>query len=391
MGNFIYKRWLLFSVAWLSSFLLLLILMNNTNHTFFTLITIIFIAISIYLVYVFVRHQKMELNKYLQTLNYRIKNAGDNALKSLPIGIILYDRQGVISWYNSFIQQMISNKKGIGQQIDELFPDLKQILDNKSTGEYSFKEKVYNVEHDETERLFYFQDVTELQALKQCIYEDRLVIGFVHLDNLDEVEHVLSDQEENHVITNVYNSILKWGAAYNFSIKKLDADKLLLIMLNKTLQQLIQAKFDILDTVREVNKKSKIPITLSIGLSSEGTESVTLAQNAQNALEIAMARGGDQVAVRKQNKVLFFGGKTNALEKRTRVKARMISSAISNLLQESEWVIIMGHANTDMDSLGAAIGTSWFQSPYRLSFYIGQSVPAHEELWALLYLGEEET
>jgi c-di-AMP phosphodiesterase-like protein len=130
----------------------------------------------------------------------------------------------------------------------------------------------------------------------------------------------------------------------------------------QTLEELIQNRFDILDLVREQTRQHKIPITLSIGITNVGINMVDRSNHAQAALQVALARGGDQAAVQGKERVKFFGGKTNAMEKRTRVRARVISGSLGKMIDDSRQVLVMGHKDPDMDALGAAIGMLRFAS-----------------------------
>jgi c-di-AMP phosphodiesterase-like protein len=162
------------------------------------------------------------------------------------------------------------------------------------------------------------------------------------------------------LLSNVSGAISKWALEHDITLKRIDTDKMFFVAKYQSLRKLMKTRFDILDVVREMTRQNKIPITLSIGASSVGETMVERAQNAQAALDIALARGGDQAAVQEKERIIFYGGKTNAVEKRTRVRARVISHAMSNLIRDSKRVIVMGHTQPDMDALGAAIGVVKF-------------------------------
>ncbi|MEN9406033.1 MAG: hypothetical protein RLZ12_317 [Bacillota bacterium] len=346
----------------------------------------VFLALLFYAIYYFEAGQTKELNRYRSTLKFRVKSAGNFMLTGFPVGALLYDRAGVIEWHNYLVKKMLGDGKVTGKIIWELLPELKNFLTEGASDRLKVAERFYRVYHHASERLLYFLDETREEELEREVENNRLVLGFINLDNLDEAEHGLSDHEEGRIATKIYNAILDWGATYKMSIKKLDADRLLLLTKNEVLKKLIATKFDILDRVREMTKKSKVPITLSIGISSKKVGVCAKLEQAQSALDIAMARGGDQAAVHQEDKVIFLGGKTNAVEKRTRVRARMVSAAISNLVQESTWVLIMGHVHTDMDALGAAVGMCKFvkENGARPYIVVGDINPSIERMVALL-------
>lgn len=176
------------------------------------------------------------------------------------------------------------------------------------------------------------------------------------MDNFEEAGQGLTDQNRTLLLSNVTGAITRWAEKHDICLRRLDSDKFFLILRRETLDAVIRSRFEILDEVREMTRHNPIPITLSIGVSTVGQALLERAENAQGALEIALARGGDQAVVQSGERMLFFGGKMVAVEKRTRVRARVISHALGNLIRDSERVLIMGHAKPDMDAMGAAIG-----------------------------------
>ncbi|TCS95505.1 c-di-AMP phosphodiesterase-like protein [Hazenella coriacea] len=342
-------------------FLLIVISLLSTYTWVFGIIGfVIFIGLAIFL-YRAEKAFRKDFTDYILTLTHRIKKAGQSAVEQLPTGVLLYDRNGFIEWLNPFAQRMAVRDKVIGLKVDEVFPELKHV---EVDGEHPFvihiDDKTYEVIHYQDERLYFFRDITVLDQLQRKYENEQVVLGFLHLDNIDEAGQGLTDQEEALLISNVSSAISKWALENNISIKRIETDKMFFVTQQSTLTQMIKTKFDILDAVRELTRHNKIPITLSIGVSRIGETMTERSQNAQAALDIALARGGDQAAVQEEERVVFFGGKSNAVEKRTRVRARVISHAMRNLIRDSKRVVVMGHKQPDMDALGSAIGVVKF-------------------------------
>ncbi|MDN4592573.1 DHH family phosphoesterase [Polycladomyces subterraneus] len=300
---------------------------------------------------------RQEFSQYVLTLSKRVKGATQEAIDHLPVGILLYDRERRIEWHNPFVRDMIQKEELIGTSLDELLPVLK-LAEKKEGGPFTVEigGRSFEVIHQRKERLYYFRDVTRLAKLQERYEQERVVIGLMHLDNFDEAGQGMNDQERTLLLTEVTGAISRWALKYDISLRRYDTDRFLLILEQRGLDRLMKSRFDILDEVREKTRHNKIPITLSIGLAVTGDTMIERTQNAQAALDIALARGGDQAAVHNGERIVFFGGKTNAVEKRTRVRARVISHALGNLIRDSERVLIMGHTEPDMDALGAAIG-----------------------------------
>src|SRR5206468_857968 len=139
-------------------------------------------------------------------------------------------------------------------------------------------------------------------------------------------------------------------------LRRMSSDRYLILMDNRGLKALEQSRFEILDEVRDITIENKLPLTLSIGIAAGTTSLTELGQWAQLSLDMALGRGGDQAAVKVGERLSFYGGRSNAIEKRTRVRARVISHALRDLIKDCDKVMIMGHRVPDMDSIGAAIG-----------------------------------
>ena len=183
------------------------------------------------------------------------------------------------------------------------------------------------------------------------------LFAVIFLDNYDDLTQGMDDSTKSN-LNNLVTSILnKWAQDNGVFLKRVSSDRYIGVFNEHILQHLEKGKFAILDEVRELTAKQNVSLTLSIGVGTGVSSLPELGALAQSSLDLALGRGGDQVAIKQSNgKVKFFGGKTNPVEKRTRVRARVISHALKELVLESEKVIIMGHKNPDMDAIGASIG-----------------------------------
>ena len=188
------------------------------------------------------------------------------------------------------------------------------------------------------------------------------------VDNYDEIVKRAIPEEKLELITNIEKEILDWANRTGGLIVKTDNDSFIYIFEQQYLSEFEKEKFDILDRVKKLN--NKVQITLSIAVSNEGKTNYEKYKSALTAMDIVLGRGGDQAVVRKDGKYKFYGGTTLELEKRTKVKARTIAHSISNLIAESENVIVMGHTNIDIDAIGSAIGMCKFAKSLGKECYI---------------------
>lgn len=299
---------------------------------------------------------RADLQRYIETLSHRVKKAGDEVLNEMPIGILLHSEDKKIEWFNPSMVKITGKEALSGQNLLDIVPQLADLAPGKKQIDITYNKRVYEVLVRPEERLLYFKDVTEYRELQLRYNQEKVVLAIIHLDNLDEVSQVMDDQSRSLILANVTGAINEWAHKHKIYMRRFASDKFLALLDEGTLHQLLDTRFDILDVVREMTAKNKIPITLSIGVGAGDEEFLKLGEMAQSSLDIALGRGGDQAAVKQGEKMTFYGGKSNAVEKRTRVRARVISHALRDLILESDEVLIMGHKFPDMDAIGASIG-----------------------------------
>ena len=212
----------------------------------------------------------------------------------------------------------------------------------------------------------YFVDETEIVNLKSDYNNSQICVGIAMIDNYEEILQRTSGEEQVQLFSQIEKKLYDWASEYKCLVIKVERDTFIWICEQKYLEKIEESKFNILDIIKEINVSNKIQSTLSMAVSTEGDSNYEKYQSAKNAIDIALGRGGDQVVIRKNGKYTFFGGRTQELEKRTRVKARSVASALEELIQESENVVVMGHTNSDIDALGSALGI------YRLAKTLGK-------------------
>jgi c-di-AMP phosphodiesterase-like protein len=299
-----------------------------------------------------------EIENYISTLSYRVKKVGEEALMGMPIGIMLINDELYIEWTNSFLASCFGEDTLVGRSLydvaEQLVPLMKQETHAEVMDLYGRKFKVI-IRREE--RLLYFFDITEQVEIEKKYEEEKTVLGVIFLDNYDDVTQGMDDQTKSQLNSQVTSILNRWANDYGLFLKRTSSDRFVAVLNESILQQLEKNKFAILDEVREQTMKNNVPLTLSIGIGTGAPSLPELGALAQSSLDLALGRGGDQVAIKQMNgKVKFYGGKTNPMEKRTRVRARVISHALKELVTESDKVLIMGHKYPDMDAIGASIG-----------------------------------
>jgi cyclic-di-AMP phosphodiesterase len=355
---FIEKRSIRYPFYGLIGITVVLLIVLAYYNWILSLVGLFLIIPPLYYMLVIDSSQRKEMEDYISTLSYRVKRVGEEALMEMPIGIMLINDDYFIEWTNPFLSSYFDADTLIGKSLyeiaDTLIPVIKQEV---GTEIITLHGRKFRVILKSEEKLLYFFDVTEQKEIEKLYHDERTVIAVIFLDNYDELTQGMDDQMRGSINNMVTSTLNKWAQDNGIFLKRISSERFIAVFNEAILQLLEKEKFTVLDEVREMTSKQNISFTLSIGVGA-GTPSLPeLGVLAQSSLDLALGRGGDQVAIKHPNgKVKFFGGKTNPVEKRTRVRARVISHALKDLITASDKVIIMGHKNPDMDSIGSSIG-----------------------------------
>ncbi len=312
-----------------------------------------------------------EITKYIETLTFNIDCATKDTLLNFPMPLVLAELDGTTVWYNSSFKGIFQNDTFQEETVAGLVSDLKpQMMEGDSiniSSEITINNRHYSVlgnlvKLDDSNNeesvivMLYLVDNTELIDEKKKFEDNKNTVGLVVIDNYDDLMQSMEDAVRQQLLAEIDKKVTSWISHTGGVLKKFERDKYLCIFAFKYLHELEEKRFEILETVKEINLGNKIPVTLSIGL---GINAPTIVENLQNAnacIDIALGRGGDHVVIKDGDNFRFFGGRTRELEKRTRVKARVIAYALRGLIDQAPSVLIMGHENADIDCLGAALG-----------------------------------
>ncbi|MGE5328440.1 MAG: DHH family phosphoesterase [Deltaproteobacteria bacterium] len=313
---------------------------------------------------------KKEILSYIKALSVNMNFSSKDALQNFPLPILVAEETGEIIWYNSLFSTLVEENKKTEVIKDTLIKILEQ-NDTQSTKNINInawiEDKYYlifgNIVKTDNNKgkskyiwVLYFLEETENKNVMIKFAESKPVVAVVTIDNYEEVMQNAEDISKPHILAEIDKKLSVWISPTGGIIKKFERDKYLCIFENKYLSGFEEKKFEIIDIVKEINIGNKIPVTLSMGIGLAADNFSDNLSSAMAALDVALGRGGDQVVIKNGEKYSFFGGRTKELERRTRVKARVVAHALRELINQSEQVIIMGHINADIDSLGAALG-----------------------------------
>lgn len=313
-------------------------------------------------------------------------------LRDMDLPYALLDDNGKVIWTNIAFETLVHQPKGYKKSITALFPTITR---DRLPDDSGVDEAQYDLEYEGNEFIakfkkislkdmaehseiidsegyegyliaVYLYDETALHIALQEVDDQSLAVGMVYLDNYDEALEGVEEVRRSLLIALIDRKVNKYISAYDGICKKLEKDKYLVIMRKRAIAQLQESRFDLLEEVKTVNIGNEMAVTISIGV---GLDGLTYAQNyefSRNAIDLALGRGGDQAVIKTPDSITYYGGKSQQVEKNTRVKARVKAHALREIITGKDHVLVMGHRMPDADSFGAAVGI------YRIALTLGR-------------------
>ena len=319
--------------------------------------------------------RKSEISETLQDLTLTVDSAAKTSLINSPFPLIILETDGNVVWKSSKFATEFEDID-INTFVNDLVYDLKEEIKNKKdktdksilrniqvnkrqyrmVGKFVNSKRYSKNEKDEYMAIIYFIDETENIKLQKEYNDSKSCVGIIMIDNYEENMQMLESEEKAQYIAEIDKVIYEWTNETNGILIKSDRDRYIYIFEQRYLEKIKEDKFSLLDKIKELDPKQKVQFTLSIAISNEGEVDKDKFKSAQTAMDIVLGRGGDQAVVRQNDIYKFFGGRAQEVEKRTKVKARVVAHALENLIKESSKVMVMGHMNPDIDAMGSAIG-----------------------------------
>lgn len=351
--------------------ILILVSLLLTASIFFVSRPLFFVALPIVLIcvgFAVYRMLYIERNIYeiITGMGRAITDSHDASLINFPLPSLIVSEQNEILWHNDMFKDTVIKGQGdvFGKHIQDVFgKDIFEIGANQGIViEYneSFYE-VFSIRAGNASTplyMVYLVNITVLQTNMNQSLAKRPVVMMVLIDNYEEVAGNENDMEDTRLIAEVRNTIQEFVDKTTGFIRRLGRDRYLMIVEKQHLDEMMHSRFDVLDKTRELSVSGRVPVTLSIGVAVAETTLVKAEKEARQALDMALGRGGDQAVIKTENGYEFFGGYSKGVEKRTKVKTRIVASAMVELIKSAENILIMGHKFADLDSLGSAIGLS---------------------------------
>ena len=359
---------------YLAIIFILLVIVSIENKAMIIPSIIIYAGIVIYSYYAN-NKRKSEISETLQDLTLTVDTAAKTSLISSPFPLIILQTDGNIIWRSSKFNSEFANID-INKYIDDLSIDIKSEIKNRQDTsnkdilrKIEIGNKTYQIKgrYVDTKRkdkknkkeymiILYFIDDTENIKLQKEYKDSKSCVGVLVIDNYEETIQQLESEERPQVIAQIDKCIYDWTNLTNGILIKQERDRYIYFFEQRYLEEVKEDKFSVLDKIKEIDTKEKVQFTLSIAISNEGNTDKEKYKSVQAAMDIVLGRGGDQAVIRENEIYKFYGGRAQEVEKRTKVKARVVAHALENLIKESNKVMIMGHTNPDMDCIGASMG-----------------------------------
>lgn len=323
--------------------------------------------------------RKAELSEHIKDLTLTVDSAAKSTLINSPFPLVIIETDGNIIWKSSkFLHEFASID--INNYLNNIVKEIKLEIENgseedkkeleelihkqikigektyKVVGEYVKSKESDKKKENEYMTTLYFIDETKNIELSEKYNNSKLCVGIIMIDNYDEIMQRIPAEDKPVLTAQIEKNLYDWATNFEGLIIKSERDTFVILLEQKYIPKLEEERFHILDKIKEISIPGKLQSTLSIAIVTEGSSNYEKYKSAQSIIDIALGRGGDQAILRKDEKYIFFGGRTQELEKRTKVKARIVSHALEELMLEAKNVIIMGHTNSDIDAMGASFG-----------------------------------
>lgn len=353
---------------------ILLVIICVENYKMILPSIILYIAILTYSYYTNTK-RKNEISETLQDLTLTVDSAAKTTLINSPFPLIILETDGNVIWKSSKFITEFANVD-INSYVNDLNMDITNEINNKKVAErqdiirqikidnkdYQIVGRYINIKNRDKKSkqdymiMMYFINNTENIKLQKEYKDSKSCFGIIMVDNYEETMQRLDASEKPVVTAEIDKRMYDWANKTNGVLIKSDRDRYVYLFEQRYLEILKEDKFSILDQIKEIDNKEKLQFTLSIAVSNEGATDKEKYKATQDAMDVVLGRGGDQAVIRENETYKFFGGRAQEVEKRTKVKARVVAHALENLIKESKKVMIMGHTNPDMDAIGSSMG-----------------------------------
>jgi len=324
---------------------------------------LLLIAVSVALIYLYLVYYDDNQSRVL-TVSEMISSEVNDAFLYGGVGLLTYDEDYVITWMSELFEERGLNR--ISKKLLLWLPEVNDLFHGDVESVYvEIDEFHYEITRKEDARVLFFKDITEEKRVRNAYQQERMVLGLIHLDNYQEATQYSEEQEISKINTHIRQPIVDWCRSNGMLLKRLRSDRFFVVLNEETFEKIAADRFSILKLTRQHSAEMDVAITLSMAFARGSSDIQELDEMVNSLLELAQSRGGDQVAIKKKDgEVKYFGGNSEAQEKRSRVRVRIMANALKGLIVKSSNVIILGHREMDFDCMGSALCMSRIVQAY---------------------------
>ena len=312
-------------------------------------------------------HNEDFFQSYIDEMDYSFDEITKNIVFQMPFPIVILEEGKIIKWHNSNFKELFEAKNLIGKSINSFVSDFNEIDFSKESDKaitVNIYDKTFEFYYSTIKREKYGKELTFVygidntsdENIKKIFKDRRLVVLSMYIDNYDDLRQSTKASDRSSLTGEIDRIIMNYFEKYGAMVRKYENDRYMVMIHYDDYVKIYESKFKILDLVREVKKGNSIEPTLSVGVGLSGSKPIDIYEESRVSIDIALSRGGDQVVIKEGDNYEYYGGKSKATEKISKVRSRVISQALKRMVENSSKVFVMGHNNPDMDSFGSALG-----------------------------------
>lgn len=312
-------------------------------------------------------HNEDFFQSYIDEMDYSFDEITKNIVFQMPFPIVILEEGKIIKWHNSNFKELFKAKNLIGKSINSFVSDFNEIDFSKESDKaitVNIYDKTFEFYYSTIKREKYSKELTFVygidntsdENIKKIFKDRRLVVLSMYIDNYDDLRQSTKASDRSSLTGEIDRIIMNYFEKYGAMVRKYENDRYMVMIHYDDYVKIYESKFKILDLVREVKKGNSIEPTLSVGVGLSGSKPIDIYEESRVSIDIALSRGGDQVVIKEGDNYEYYGGKSKATEKISKVRSRVISQALKRMVENSSKVFVMGHNNPDMDSFGSALG-----------------------------------
>lgn len=310
-----------------------------------------------------------QLEQSTVTVSSLLGQESKNAFVFGLVGLVMYDENHVIYWQSDLFNEL--NMDLVGLSLKDWQPSIEEMFDKESILTINLGDSQYEVYNNQDTRTLYLKDVTNFNELMNQYHRERLVLGYLSVDNFDETLANVDEQKGALIQSTIRSTLMDWAKEYGVILRRYRQENYMLVCNEEIYEKLFNSKFVILNKIREQANQLNVVLGLSIGLARHDANLDSLDDAANDAFSLALSRGGDQVVVKTSDEAIrYFGGNSETKMKTSRVRVRIIAESLAGLFKEASAIFIMGHRESDLDSLGSSIALMRIVKNYDVPVYI---------------------